>query len=513
MNRPKKFLTNALILSAAAIFMRTVSVVFGAYVSGKIGAEGMGLLALTTSAYSFAVTLATSGINLAVTRLVSGALAENNGYGVLCAVKKCIAYAATFGILSATVLYFGADFISERLLSDIRTLKSLKALSFSLPFIAITNVFSGYFTAVRRVYKNALSNVAEQFIKIALTLFFIARYARRGVEMACFAVVLGMSVSEGASFVYMLVLYLYDKKKHVSKSGIAQSGKISKEMLGIALPVALSAYLRSGLSTAEHILIPRGLEKFGAGSSEALSLYGVVHGMVLPLVLFPSAICATFASLIVPELSELYSAYGRRDVGHIKYVVSRSVKFGLIFSVCVSGIMITFADALGEIVYANEIAGKYIRVFGALVPIMYIDTAVDGMLKGLGEQLANMRYNIIDAGASVILVLLLVPRYGINGYVMCVFITETLNAVLSISRLVKVTGARIIDPSCVLLSPLCAAGAVSMANLLFHALGLSLSASTALSVFVSLVLYIFFLISFGVITSDDIKWLCKIIKS
>lgn len=67
--RIKVFFGNALLLAAATLFMRTVSVVWGAYVSGRIGAEGMGLYSLIMSAYTFAVTLATSGINLAVVQI------------------------------------------------------------------------------------------------------------------------------------------------------------------------------------------------------------------------------------------------------------------------------------------------------------------------------------------------------------------------------------------------------------------------------------------------------------
>ena len=90
MKRIKRFVMNALILGGTTIVMRSISVVFNAYVSGKIGAEGMGLFSLISSVYMFAVTLATSGISLAVMRLVSEELGKNNGKGAIQAVRSCI---------------------------------------------------------------------------------------------------------------------------------------------------------------------------------------------------------------------------------------------------------------------------------------------------------------------------------------------------------------------------------------------------------------------------------------
>jgi len=511
--RLKVFFANALLLAGATLFMRTVSVIWSAYVSNRIGAEGMGLFSLIMSAYAFAVTLATSGINLAVTRLVSEELAYGNGVSAVRAMRRCLAYAVIFGTAAALILFFGADVISSRLLGDERTRISLQALAVSLPFIAVSNVMSGYFSAVRRIYKSAISNVIEQFIKIAIIIVALDYFAPRGIEYACLALVIGTSVSEGISFSYMFLLYLVDKKRHLPKHDARPSAQLTKRMLGISVPIALSAYLRSGLSTAEHVLIPVGLKKSGANATDALSLYGVVHGMVFPLILFPAALCSTFASLIVPELSELKAKYQSvKESKHIKYIVARSIKFGLLFAIFAAGVFIYFSDELGMLVYNNELCGKYIRIFGFLIPVMYLDTVVDGMLKGLGEQLASMRYNIIDSAVSVALVMLLLPRYGIDGYVFCVFITELLNASLSLARLMKVTKFHFKIFEFAAVPALCAVGAVSLSGIITMPLELSSPVRLALGIFVSAALYYLFARIFGAITDDDGKWIKSIIK-
>lgn len=513
MKRIKVFFGNAALLSASTLLMKAVSVIWGAYISGRIGAEGMGLFSLITSAYAFALTLATSGINLAVVRLVSEELALGNGRGAVRAMRRCLMYAVIFGTLSAVLLFSLSVPISEKLLGDSRTLLSLRALSLSLPFISVSNVLSGYFSAVRRVYKNAISGVIEQIVKIVIVLLTLDILAPRGIEYACLALVIGTCVSEGISFSYMFLLYIIDKSRHLPKTDVLPPQDLTKRMLGISLPIALSTYLRSGLLTAEHALIPRGLRLYGANASDALSMFGIVHGMVLPLVLFPAAFCQTYASLIVPELSEIRAKQKNiKESRHVKYIVSRSIKFGMLFAALVSGVMIFFSDKLGMLVYNNELCGKYIRIFGALVPVMYLDTVVDGMLKGLGEQIASMRYNIIDSAVSVVLVLILLPKFGIAGYVFCVFFTEILNAALSLGRLIKVTGFKFKVMEFAALPTMCAVGAAALSNIAVRIIPLSLPVSLALGVAVTLLSYFLLSTLTGAISKEERRWLKGIIR-
>ena len=135
----KRFIYNGFVLTLAAIIMRTVSVSFNAYVSSKIGAEGIGLFTLTMSVYGFAVTLATSGVNLACTTLVAAALARNDKNSAQSALRCCILYSLVFGTAAALLLWNGAFFIGNKLLSDARTVSSLRLLSVSLVPISLSS--------------------------------------------------------------------------------------------------------------------------------------------------------------------------------------------------------------------------------------------------------------------------------------------------------------------------------------------------------------------------------------
>ena len=120
-----------------------------------------------------------------------------------------------------------------------------------------------------------------------------------------------------------------------------------------------------------------------------------------------------------------------------------AVRLAVMFSVGVSGVMGFFGYELGYGVYSSGEAGNYIRSLAPLVPLMFLDTTVDCILKGLGEQVYTMKVNIIDAAICLISVLLLVPEMGIAGYIVVIYISEAVNAALSIYRMQKITGLEI----------------------------------------------------------------------
>ena len=187
------------------------------------------------------------------------------------------------------------------------------------------------------------------------------------------------------------------------------------------------------------MLIPWGLEKSGAGRDASLAAYGTVHSIVFPLALFPSAVSSSFAGLLVPEISES-AASG--DVERIERIIGKVLKTILIYSVGVAGIFACLANEFGAVMLTADNAVKYLILVAPLIPIMYLDTSVDSILKGLGHQFYCMVINIVDALLSVILVWVLLPRYGIMGYIVTVYFTEIINATLSITRLLCATRVR-----------------------------------------------------------------------
>lgn len=430
MKRSKQFFINTMILTASTLIVQIISVFFNAFLGRLIGSAGIGLYQLVLSVYGFAVTFATSGIKLSTTRLVVEAMANNKNKKSV--VVRCIGYSLCFGIVAFLVLFIFAKDISVRFLHDTQTALSLKVLAISLPFLAVSSVFCGYFTAVRKINRFAFTQIAQQLVLMLVTVSIITLILPKSLEFACCSVAIGMVISE---FIFCGVMFLL-YKKDVKGQNNNKKSPILKKLLKIAVPDAISAYVRSALVTIEHLLIPIGLGKYGMSKNNALSSYGLVHGMALPIILFPNAFCGALSNLLIPEIAEYYE---KDDKKKIDSIVTKAIGMTFLFSMFVAGVMFAFSDSLALAIYGDKKVGYFIKIIAPLIPIMYTDTAVDGVLKGMGQQLSSMRYNIIDSIISVIAVYMLIPKMAIQGYIATIFIAEILNFILSVNKLVSIT--------------------------------------------------------------------------
>ena len=431
MSARRKFFKRGATLTAVGLAMKTVGMLFGAFVSRAVGAEGVGLYTVVMTVYSFAVTFATSGISLTVTRLVAGAIGEGRGGELGKIMRASVIYALTFGAAASSFLFLGSELISSIVLSDARASASLKILALSLIPVALCSAFSGYFVGVKRVGFNAAVQVLSQLFKILLTFILVSGLKDGEIVSAVIALCLGITLTELLALLLIMLEYFIDRRIHGGKRrerGREGIGEVAKA----ALPLAISAYVRSVLTTLEHILIPRRLMSRGENNSEAYSHYGTLHGMALPLVLYPMSPLSSFSGLLVPEFAE-DSAAG--NAGRMERVAREALNTTLTYAILSAVLLFYFAEELGYAVYGSHDAGRFISVLALIVPIMYMDHVTDGMLKGIGEQVYSMWVNITDSLISVLLVYILIPPLGILGYAVVIVVMEGYNFLLSIMRL------------------------------------------------------------------------------
>ena len=508
-----KLILNGAMMTVCSLIMRTVAVSFNVYVANTAGAEAVGLYSLLSSVYGFAVTLALSGIHLAVTRLVSEALAINDSSAISKILKKCFAYAIAFGLFSMLMLSSLSKVLATHWLGDIRAVTPLRILSICLPLIAVSSVINGYFSAVRRVFKSALSQLLEMAAKISATVILFSIVLAKDAQTACILLVCGSAFSEVCIFIVNIIMYLFDRfihfaKRSENKSTAKSNRSVSSSILGISLPVALTSYVRSALLSVEHALIPKGLQKYGTDRSAALASYGTLSSMALPVINFPYALIGSFSSLLIPEVAESRAKGKKR---HIRYIAYRTYQLGITFAIGVFGIFFTFATPLGNILYSSSEASLYIKHLAPLVPIMYTDSVTDAILKGMGEQLYAMKVNIADACISVVLVYFLVPIYGIYGYVVTIYIAEIINASLSIARMIKVSGLRPPILKFIFCPLACVVGSASICNILGNIVfNMNSALGLILNILCYILIYILLMTGIGSISKEDTRWLKNI---
>ncbi len=489
--------------------LRTVGMFFRVYLSNKIGAEGMGLYQLVFSIYVLASTFAISGISTGVTRLV----AEQAGHGTRRStrqiLRRAVMLSLSAGILSALIVISGADTIARYGLGDIRAVPALKILSLGLPFMGISSCLRGYFIARRRVSYSTNAQLIEQLVRIVIIFLIIDRFASKGISAACAAVMIGDTVAETASCLILAMSYFIDRRRlPATVSGGQAKGKprILRRLLAIALPISAARYLNTALRTIENLLVPNCLAKFSKSRERALSEFGMLKGMALPILFFPSSFLSAFSTLLIPEITEA-SALGQTE--KVERAVTHSLRITLLLSIPISGVFIMFSSRLGMIIYRSEEVGFLIGVLAPIMPFMYLESVVDGLLKGLDQQVSSLKYSMLDSVLRISAIIFLVPTRGIKGFLFIMIVSNILTSSLNIRRLLVVTGVGMRWGQWVL-KPLLAivTSGVVTAGLQHIINGRSLPIPVvilALSA-VMLLMYAVLLYMFGSISPADFKW-------
>lgn len=454
--KKREFFINTLILTMAFLIMRIINIGFRAYLSQKLGAEGIGLYQLIFSVFTPAVAFAASGISLTVTRLVTKASAENNPGQIPSCVAKCAALSLIMSLSTSAVLLSISDFLAKTFLFDIHAAPALRILVPSLPFMALSACMKGYFLAQRCMLRSAESEIFEQVMTIAVTVGLFLYASPATLNDACFSVMLGSTLGEIISCLNVFIMYRIHLRRF-KKLPQEKCPNVRRSFTHITLPGTFSTAARSFLSAAENLLIPSGLKKHGADSAAAMAQYGMLEGMVLPILFFPSSFLSAFASLLIPEMSEALATGKKKSISS---ATSRALQMTFLFSIFITVMFMIFPHELGMAFYKSPEAGGYLRILAPLVPFLYLDTVADGLLKGLDQQVRSFAYNTADAALRVFLIIFALPAYGLKGYLYVFAFCTTMNVFLSIHRLLTVADVKIYFSSWILKPVLCSCAAL-----------------------------------------------------
>lgn len=500
------FIKNAAILTASSLLLRFIGIIFKVWLAGKIGSEGIGLYQLTFSVYVLASTFATSGISTAVTRMVANEISLGSQKGVKRILKKSIFLSLIIAFITVAVLFFGAEFIAGTLLGDIRATASIKILSFSLPFMAVSSVIKGYFFARRKASPGAVSQLLEQAVRIGIILVYIKLFKGRGLAFTCAAVLLGDTVAEGFALFVLWLMYIKDAKRLETLKRAPYNTAVTRNIIRIALPITSGRYLNSFLRTVENILVPKTLSQFGGSSSKALSQFGMIKGMAIPLLFFPSTLLNALSTLLITEISESITL-GRR--GLVKYGTARILQLTALVSFIFSAIFFVGGRELGILFYKDSDIGILLRLLAPLVPLMYLDSISDGILKGLDQQNYTFITSVTDSSIRIVLILLILKTKGLLGFIVIMYFSNIYTCFLHVGHLMKISGARIKFIKQIFMPLTFSFASTLFIDTLLRPLGLSNLVYIILLTVISGFAYFLYLFLTKTVTIDDIKDVVK----
>ena len=436
-------------LTGVNLLLRLVSTSFQVYISGRIGAAGVGLLQLVLSVGMLALTAGMAGVRTATMYLTAEELGHKRPQNVSRVLSACFLYSILCSSTISLGLYFSAPLLAEHWIGEESTVGAIRTLASFLPITCLCGCMTGYFTAANRIGTLAAVEVAEQLLSMAATMAALTLWAGTSPARACQSVVLGSGVGACMTLICLIVLRVRERAK------VGPRIPVRKRLLETAVPLALADDLKAGISSTENLMVPKRLALY-PGIENPLAAFGTVCGMVFPVMMFPAAILFGLAELLIPELARCNAAGSRR---RIQYLVGRSLRIAMLYGFFCSGILYLTAQELCVALYDSQQAGAYLRLYALLVPMLYCDCITDAMTKGLGQQKVCVRYNIFTSAMDVVLLFVLLPRYGMHGYFFSFLVTHLLNFALSLRLLHKISGTSI-SPAVVALTFAAAAAAV-----------------------------------------------------
>ena len=433
MEKKSTMLGGALLLTAGSLGLRVMQLVFQIYISGVLGAPGLGRMQLVLAVGSFAGVLGAGGVRVAAAYLTARAAGLGDQRAVGTAMVCCGVYGGALSLLAAAGLWALAEPIAVYILGDLGGILSLRLYALFLPVGVLGAVLGGWYTAMGRIQTLVASELLERMGAILLVVGLVTWNIPR--DDPCAGVILGTGLASVGCLGWLLRGYL-------RWAGGRPVGSV-REMMGrlvrLAAPLGLGDLLRSGLGALENLLIPWGLRQGGRDTEGAMGAYGTVSGMVFPVITFPSIILYAIGDLLVPEMARC-QAKNRWE--RVRFLADKCLRLTVVLGACWAGLCLGLGRELGQLLFGSGVAGAYICCFSLLVLILYPDAITDGILKGLGQQLHSVRYNTITSVIDLGLLAILLPRYGMGGFLGAFTVSHGVNFYLSIRRLLVVTGYR-----------------------------------------------------------------------
>ena len=416
---------NASIVTGLSVAERGLGFLYRIVLSRLIGAEGLGLYQVALSLFGLFLTVGTGGIPITVSRMISKCKAEKDlqgeknalSAGLLGCLLLSLPFALVFGLFGEKMTF---------LFSDTRSLPVFRILLIGLCLSCVYAVFRGYFWGNKNFLTPSLLEISEEAVMViaGLCLLQAVPSPAVGAERAAWAVVLSYLFSSTASALCFF----------------ARGGKLSspktelKPLFNASLPITSVRASTSLVTSAVAVLLPAMLVRAGMDEREAVKLFGIVTGMVFPILFIPSTLLGSLSLVLTPELAE---DYYRKDYARLKKNILRGLRFAFFLSCALIPFFASLGKEVGLLAFANQTAGEMIEKSGVILLPMSLTMISSSMLNSIGFEKQTFIFFFVGAAALLLSVLLLPPLCGAYAYLIGLGLSYLLTAVCNLVFLYK----------------------------------------------------------------------------
>lgn len=432
-------LKGTFILTIAGFLTRILGFFYKIFLSSALGAENLGIYQLIFPIYSLCFTLYAGGIQTAISKLVA---AQKNISSKQ--QKTILAKGATLSFCIACfcsiLLYHTSNFLAVSFIKEERCANSLRLLCFVFPFCSITSCINGFYYGLKKTSVPAITQLIEQSSRILFSLFFVYSFTKDNTYFSCEFAVFAIAIGEFTSMLYNLFSLFVFKNKTLVTINSSCNNNIYRDIITFALPLTSTHLVLSLLHSFEAILIPNMLKMSGMSTKGALSIYGILTGMSMSLLMFPSTITNSLSVLLLPSVSE---AQAKNNHNYIKNAVENSVKYCLLIGLFCTTVFLIFGKQFGILFFNNSLSGTYLQNLSLLCPLLYLGTTLSSILNGIGKTALTFINTLVGLLVRIILFLVVIPKNGIGGYFIAMLVSQFIITILNLYYTYKQIAFRI----------------------------------------------------------------------
>ena len=510
----------AVILGIAGIIIKVMGAFFRIPLANLIGDKGMGYYQTAYPIYVLFLTLATAGIPIAISKMVSERVAVDHHYEAYRVFRVSFILLFSIGICSSAILFFGAGYIVNAF-GNPGAKYAMMAIAPALLFVPIMAAYRGYFQGMQDMKPTATSQVVEQFFRVATGLTLAYLLIDQGREFAAAGASFGATAGSVTGLLTVVAIYYYKKGRlradvdRTYRVGSEKSSEILAKIFMIAVPVTIGAAIMPIMNAIDVGIVMRRLQETGWTHEAANGLYGQLTGMAGPLINFPQVLTQAIAMSLVPAVA---AAYKQKDTPFLNYNIRLGLRTAIMIGLpCALGLM-TLSEPIMLLLYPFQKASAvsaapclFVMAFG----VIFLSTVqtLTGVLQGLGRPMIPVINLFTGAIVKVILTYWLTGIGSINvkgaamGTVAAYIVASTLN-IIAVKR---ITGVKF-DVMLTYVKPVASALVMSAAvwvsyRILFGFFGNALS--TIIAILVGVVVYCGMLFITKSIKKEELKTLPK----
>ncbi|MBM6896627.1 polysaccharide biosynthesis C-terminal domain-containing protein [Pseudoflavonifractor capillosus] len=487
--------SGTLVLTATGLFAQLVGFFYRMMLSRLIGAETMGLYQLVMPVYSMFMSVTAVGLTVAVSTRSARchALGDEEGVGrvLRLGLRSFLALAIPLGV----VVVWCSDPISVYLLGDARTRLGIVLLVPCMLLTGVENLHKHCFYGTGRVRIPATVETMEQLIRTGAVLGLLILLLPQNKERTVGLVVLGMVICEVFSAVTLVLLFRRAQGRVVPRAGGEK--KPEKGLWAIAIPVGLTSVLGTLLGSANAVLIPAKLVEGGMEAGQAMSAFGVLCGMTMPLLSLPTGFIGALCLTMVPALSQR-TAHG--DVGASAGLLNRIMSVTMLLMAPAMALLTVMGPTLGRLLFGQPQVGQYMLLLAVGTLLTCVQSVLGGALNGLGLQGKGARNAIASDVVQLAFTYGTVAVWGLRGFVVGFVLSSLVGMGLNLASVLHATGLHLRLFAWFVRPVLAAVGMGMWCNLLFHWMmgqGVWISNACLVCVVVGGLMYVVMLMGMG----------------